>query len=238
MYTLGMEENHIVKIFTLLSGEYGFQGWWPLYSRRNTGIRDERGYLKTPSKEILTPGSRFEIAVGAILTQNTAWTNVEKALENLNSAGLLDPEALIMAELPVIAEAVRPSGYYNQKAKKLKILASFLSEGGYLDGSKYPSRQELLGLWGVGKETADSILLYAYNLPFFVVDTYTVRIFERLRIIDGKESYEEVASRIISFLDSDPDLFGEYHALIVKHAKEHCMKKPVCGNCVLRELCS
>ena len=238
VYTIRVEENPIVKIFTFLAEEYGFQGWWPLFSRRNTGLRDGKGYLKTSSNEILNSRSRFEIAAGAVLTQNTAWTNVEKALENLDSAGLLDAEAIINAELPVLAEAVRPSGYYNQKARKLKILASFLLEGGYLESGKYPSRQDLLDLWGVGKETADSILLYAYNLPFFVVDAYTVRIFKRLNVVDGNESYDIIASRITASLNSDPGLFGEYHALIVKHAKEHCRKKPVCGNCVLRKLCS
>lgn len=238
-----MEKNIIKRVFTDLLESYGLQGWWPVYSLRCTEGRDSRGYYNQvltyySYSEELSPLSRFEIAIGSVLTQNTAWTNVERALENLESAGLLDPDAVIDVPISILSEALRPSGYYNQKAKKLKILAAFLLEGNYLKMGNAPERKDLLNLWGVGKETADSILLYAYDVPVFVVDAYTKRIFTRLKILTGSEEYDEIAEIFINGLGKDSALFKEYHALIVKHAKEYCRKNPVCGSCVLKELCS
>ena len=233
-----MEKQIIARIFAILSEKYGFQGWWPVYSLRKTSNRDDRGYLKVPLNEGIASSFLFEIAVGSVLTQNTAWINVEKAIENLESAGLLDPSALMEADITLLSEAIRPSGYYNQKTKKLRILISFLLEGGYLDIGNAPERTMLLELWGIGKETADSILLYAFNLPFFVVDTYTRRIFSRLQIITGKEEYDKIAEIFMAVPELDSSLYGEYHALIVRHAKDYCRKKPACTGCVLRDLCS
>lgn len=239
--------NILYSIFNCLLDYYGPQGWWPVYSLRLSGGRDKRGYLPNPSdysrRNIIAGLSSrdvFEIAVGAVLTQNTSWKNVEKALENLESAGLLDCRAVMDASATALADAVRPSGYYNQKAKKLKVLARFFSERGNPDNGNPPSREDLLELWGVGKETADSILLYAYGLPFFVVDAYTKRMFKRLGILTGDEEYDEIAAAFTSALGEDPGLFNEYHALIVRHGREHCRKKPLCKGCVLRmnNLCS
>lgn len=122
--------------------------------------------------------------------------------------------------------------------KKLKILTSFLLNRDYLENGTIPDRDELLELWGIGKETADSILLYAYGVPLFIVDTYTKRIFKRLKIIDGSEGYEEIAGRFTGCLKRDTAVYQEYHALIVEHAKEYCRKKPVCSGCVLQCCCS
>ncbi len=236
-----MEKSGIENVFILLLQNYGPQGWWPLYSRRFTDGYDACGYRMASEKKSskpfygrISPNERFEIAVGAVLTQNTAWKNVERALANLESAGLLSGEAVREVSFPVLGEAVRPSGYYNEKAKKLKILAEFLIEERLLEGGNTPSREELLELWGIGKETADSILLYAYNVPVFVVDAYTKRMFKRLGVLYGNEEYDEIANIFVSSLGRNAPLFNEYHALIVRHGKEHCRKKPVCEGCVLK----
>ncbi len=237
-----MEQQKINRIFILLLDTYGPQGWWPVYSLKSSENRDDRGYftdtagISLPRR--LSPLSRFEIAVGAVLTQNTAWTNVERALSNLINLGLMHPGKMVRANQTELAEAIRPSGYYNQKSKKLKILTSFLLNRDYLENGTIPDREELLGLWGIGKETADSILLYAYGVPLFIVDTYTKRIFKRLKIIDGNEGYEEIAGKFTGCLERDTAVYQEYHALIVKHAKEYCRKKPVCSGCVLQRCCS
>ncbi len=228
----------INRVYHLLLGTYGPQGWWPVFTLRKTENRDERGYsIGTGRTEDFSPLSRFVIAAGAVLTQNTSWKNVEKALDTLSQRGLLNPVNVLEADHRELAAAIRPSGYYNQKSKKLKILASFLLKGGYLDGGKIPGRKALTGLWGIGKETADSILLYAYAVPVFVVDAYTKRIFSRLGVLTGDEGYDEIAEKFSVSLGRGAALYQEYHALIVTHAKEHCRKKPLCTNCVLKRFC-
>jgi len=232
-----------VQIYKKLLEEYGSQGWWPVYSLRNTEYRDGRGYyydyVQLESHRKLTLGklSEFEIAIGAVLTQNTAWTNVEKALGNLIKQNLIDPKGIMDIDQEKLADLIRPSGYYNQKAEKIKILTHFLLTGGYFQNKNIPARENLLALWGIGEETADSILLYAYNVPLFVVDAYTKRIFKRLGILEGKEKYKEIAGLFTDSLGKDYLVFQEYHALMVQHAKEHCRKKPICKACVLNNLC-
>ena len=236
-----MGHGKIFKVYRVLLDAYGPQGWWPIYSLRQTEGRDERGYSEKPPGK-LSPLSRFEIAAGAVLTQNTSWFNVEKTIDRLYRSGLLDPVKIRDVPQIELAASIRQSGYYNQKARKLKILAAFLLEGGYLqdrkkDG-KIPGRDELLELWGIGKETADSILLYAYGVPFFVVDTYTKRIFNRLGVLTGDEDYDETAVKFSDCMESDAAVYQEYHALIVRHAKNKCRKKPECSGCVLLNYCS
>lgn len=229
----------IEDIYYLLLDKYGPQGWWPLYTLRNSNGRNKKGYIsgsadKTPG---LSAAGRYEIAIGAVLTQNTSWTNVEKALANLVELNLLDPVKISNLEQDKLAVAVKPSGYFNQKAKKIKILTDFLLDGNYLPHGNTPDRDDLLNLWGIGEETADSILLYAYNLPLFVVDTYTRRIFSRLGFLDGSEKYSDISELFVSELPPGSILFNEFHALIVKHAKEHCRKKPDCSGCILKSVC-
>lgn len=231
-----MRHGKISNVYSVLLNAYGPQGWWPVYSLRQTEGRDERGYSDKPPGK-LSPLSRFEIAAGAVLTQNTSWFNVEKTIDTLSRSGLLDPVKILDVPQSELAASIRQSGYYNQKARKLKILAAFLLDGEYLQDGKFPDRDALLGLWGIGKETADSILLYAYGVPFFVVDTYTKRIFNRLGVLTGDEEYDEIAEKFSSCFKSDAAVLQEYHALIVRHAKEQCRKKPECNGCVLRESC-
>ncbi len=231
-------------IYKILLDAYGSQGWWPVYSLKNTKYRDERGYfIPNVTKGIdnyrsLDKFSMFEVAVGAILTQNTAWTNVEKALANIINKNLMDSGIIENIDQEQLAELIRSSGYFNQKAKKLIILTHFLNDGNFLDDGNIPERDDLLKLWGIGEETADSILLYAYNVPVFVVDAYTKRIFIRLGLLDGREKYGEIASLFTYNLEKEYTIFQEYHALIVRHAKEYCRKKPICTGCVLKSFCN
>ena len=208
-------------LYQRLFVEYGEQHWWP---------------GETP----------FEVMVGAILTQNTAWTNVEKAITALKEADALNPDALRIRPLDELAALIRPSGYFNAKARKLRVLGEYLGE--YEDdidavfGSQPLNelREELLGLHGVGPETADSMLLYAGNLPSFVIDAYTMRVLSRLGIIDADErpSYDTVRALFHKALPTDVQLFNEYHALFVAHGKDVCKSRnPLCGECVLLEDC-
>jgi endonuclease-3 related protein len=204
-----------MEIYQVLLREYGPQGWWPV------------GGFYFPKDE-----SPFEIAAGAILTQNATWKNAERALDNLRKRGLLSPEALGKIKPSVLAEIIRPSGYYNQKALRLKELSRFFKNR--IDAEHVPGRNSLLGVSGIGPETADSILLYAFHIPVFVVDGYTRRIFTRLGVFSGKESYSTVQECFMGVLPRDVKIYNEYHALIVKHGKEVCRTAPLCDRCVLK----
>ena len=217
------------KIYKSLFDFYGPQGWWP-------------------------GDSPFEVAVGAILTQNTAWLNVEKAIGNLKSNKLLDPHKLYKTSFKRLASLLTPSGYFNIKTKRLKCFLTYLIkryDGDFhrmaesASGGFHSLREELLQVHGVGKETCDSILLYALNKPVFVVDAYTRRIFSRYGFFSEKATYDEIQDyfmkNLVSGLNgSNPNrgnplvyLFNEYHALIVRHGKTLCRKKPLCGECPL-----
>jgi endonuclease III related protein len=177
------------------------------------------------------------------LTQNTNWTNVEKAIANLKSAELLDAEALMAIPERILAEVVRPSGFYTVKSRRLKSFVSFLFAryGGDLQvmfRTPWPElREELLGVPGIGRETADSIILYAGGEPTFVVDAYTLRIFNRLGLIGTDADYERIRSTFMEVLPADVSLYNEYHALIVQHGKERCRTKPLCTGCPLAMGC-
>ena len=200
------------KLFTAL----GAQHWWPA-------------------------DSPFEVMVGAVLTQNTAWSNVERAIANLRTRNKLDAQQIVRARTDHLAGWLRPSGYFNVKAKRLKNFCRwYLDSGGYrqlklLDTETL--RKALLVVNGIGRETADDILLYAFKRPVFVIDAYTRRLFSRLDLFAGDEPYDEMRLAIESALGADVEMYNEYHALIVRHAKQHCRVKPHCGGCVLRDRC-
>ncbi|MEK7994292.1 MAG: endonuclease III domain-containing protein, partial [Planctomycetota bacterium] len=184
----------------------------------------------------------FEIITGAILTQNTSWANVEKAIANLKAAGRLSPEAIHRIEISGLAELIRPAGYYNIKAKRLKNFLEWLfdSYNGNLANLEPIAtgrlREELLAIKGVGRETADSILLYALGRPVFVVDAYTARIAVRHGLIDRDADYEQLRELFESNLPQDSSLFNEYHALLVRTGKEFCRPKARCPGCPLEKL--
>lgn len=188
------------------------------------------------------PGrSRFEVIVGAILVQNTAWKNAEAAIRNLRRGKLLTPAAMHAASLPHLASLIRPSGYFRQKAKKLKAFTEFLFEryAGSLPRmfrSPIPAlRGQLLGIHGIGPETADSILLYAGKQPVFVVDAYARRILERHGLAKPDHSYEQLRSVFETSLPEQPQLLNEFHALIVHTAKQFCRKSEArCADCSLQ----
>jgi endonuclease-3 related protein len=186
--------------------------------------------------------------VGAVLTQNTAWSNVEKAIINLKSAKALDAQTIAAMEAATLAELIRPAGYFNVKAKRLQNLCRWLLEqGGEIALQQHDDaalRRGLLSVNGVGPETADDILLYAFDRPIFVIDAYTRRIFKRLGLINGDESYEQLRNHFEQQLgqhhqerEQRAEIFNEYHALIVIHAKEACRTKPLCDGCCLRRSC-
>jgi endonuclease-3 related protein len=226
--------NRIREIYKLFIKTYGLQGWWPLST-----VKENNGYHNGDYILPETTSEKFEIITGAVLTQNTAWKNVRTAIENLNENKLMDPEKISAVKQDRLALIIRPSGYFNQKAKKLKAVSGFILDGGYLNG-KIPQREELLNVWGIGPETADSILLYAYKVPVFVVDAYTKRILSRMGITARTASYESIQkifSDEYSGLNKAGKLivFNEYHALIVRHAKEFCRKNPACRGCPVSE---
>lgn len=209
--------DRLTEIYARLAERYGGQEWWPAESR-------------------------FEVMVGAILVQNTAWRNAERAIRALSDAGLLSPEGLRGADEQDIAELVRSSGYYRSKARKLKALVEWL--GGRMDDIDAlmladPSalREELLRVHGIGEETADDILLYALDMPVFVVDSYTRRLVYRLGLGPETGAYPLYQRLFTEHLPEDAGLFNEYHALIVTHCVSVCKKDPACGECCLLSVC-
>jgi len=186
----------------------------------------------------------FEVAVGAILTQNTAWTNVEYAIDNLKHAGVLYPEGLAGLAAGQLEELIRPAGFFRQKACRLQNLARSLVEdwsgdiAALCSGPLAEARARLLALNGIGPETADSILLYAAARPSFVIDAYTRRIFQRIGLLQGYESYDEIRRLFMQHLPEDVSLYNDYHAQIVQLAKTCCRKQsPSCGACPLARAC-
>ena len=222
------------RLYELLLRAYGPQGWWPLPSRAGTPGYDDGGYHRGLYEEPRTAHGRFEVVLGAVLTQNTAWLNAERALANLRSAGVRAPGGLQSVTLRRLEALLRPSGYYHQKALKLKRLVGILAAPGALTQDRGPSRERLLEQWGIGPETADSILLYAYRKPLFVVDAYTRRLLGRIGILKGGESYGAIQSLFHAELPRRIELYNEYHALIVEHAKQHCRARPLCQGCPVR----
>jgi len=214
-----VNRTELKQVYTQLLDHFGPQQWWP---------------ADTP----------FEVLVGAILTQNTAWNNVEKAIANLSQAGLLESQALAEVETDKLEGLIRPSGYYRQKAARLLSITRLLCAQYDSDvvqlcnGTLEEARKRLLSLHGIGEETADAILLYAAERPSFVVDAYTRRLFSRLGILSGTEGYAQIRSLFMEELPHEVKLFNEYHALIVIHCKEFCRKQnPHCMSCPLNTSC-
>ncbi|GHV48476.1 endonuclease III [Clostridia bacterium] len=207
-------------IYDTLFARYGELHWWPT----RAGAAGENPY---------------EIIVGAVLTQNTAWSNVEKAIGNFGER--LSPEYVADIDVAELAGIIRPAGYFNQKAAYLKAVTAWYANYGYdvTAVQKQPLeaiRTELLSVKGVGQETADSILLYAFRLPTFVVDAYTHRLCERYSVKAGK-SYVEVKAYFEKRLPKSAEVYNNFHAMIVVNAKEHCRKKPLCAGCPLEDKC-
>jgi endonuclease-3 related protein len=227
----------VFDVYKILSAAYGYQGWWPLVSKRGSPGFDGRGYRLYPAPHSLSIAERVEITLGAVLTQNTSWKNVEKALDNLLDAGALS--AADIADIPVeeLQALIRPSGYFRQKAGRLKELIPLIFGKTGNGGDCSPDRDFLLSLRGIGPETADSILLYAYNRATFIADLYTRRFHARLAGDKKIDKYESVKSIFENGLPGDAELYGEYHALIVKHGKEHCSARPVCRGCPCFSFC-
>ncbi len=212
---LQTKKKALLEIYNKLYSFYGPQHWWP-------------------------GDSPFEVAVGAILTQNTNWTNVEKAIANLKAARVLSARALYRAPEAELALLIRPSGYFNIKAGRLKAFLAFMltSYSGSMKkmgkGDTASLRQELLKVHGIGPETADSILLYALDKPVFVIDAYTKRVMSRHGISAHGASYDEYQQMFHGSLGNDIRLFNEYHALLVMVGKDYCKPKPRCANCPLK----
>jgi endonuclease-3 related protein len=220
-------------LYKMLLEEFGCRNWWPIDKKYHTKHKTDQ---------------RFEIITGAILTQNTAWSNVEKALTNLKTKNMLDIKKISKTDIKNLRNMIKPSGFFNQKAERLKNLATYLHNTYHNDLDSFFNRktmdvrEELLSLKGIGPETVDSILLYAGKLPVFVVDTYTKRICKRIPL-ETKISYDEIQHYFEENLKkkySDRELtqiYNELHALIVTLTKKHCKKKPECRGCPLTEHC-
>jgi endonuclease-3 related protein len=210
--------NKIKYFYEKLLEKYGPQGWWPLLDCKGcnpTKTGSIQGYHPNDYSYPKNNKQRFEICIGAILTQNTSWPQVEKALIHLKKVNAINPDKIKNIKINELCNAIKPAGYFNQKAKKLKIFSEFYIN---LKG-KTPKRGELLALWGIGPETADSILLYAYKVPSFVVDAYTKRIFSEMKLIKKHGTYNNIKKLFEDNLEKDFKLYQEYHALIVEHAK-------------------
>lgn len=220
----------IKRIYDDLMKLYGCQGWYPLLELSNTKSGSVKGYHPADYSYPRTDDQRFEVCIGAIVTQNTSWLSVEKALLNLKKLGALNADKMSKLEIGKLEAALKPAGYFRQKARKIKELTRF-----YLSWKgKTPTREGLLHIWGIGPETADSILLYAFKVPTFVVDAYTRRIFANLGIIGEKDSYDEIKGLFEANLQP-PNLavYQEYHALLVEHAKRYYKKKEDYQKCPL-----
>lgn len=210
-------QKKLLEIYDTLYTTYGPRGWWP-------------------------GDSPFEVVIGAILTQNTSWRNVARAISNLRENNVLDPKSLFEISTESLAQLIISSGYYNQKAKKIKRFMEYFKNYDFQfkkmkEIQTEQLRKELLRLNGVGPETADSILLYALNKPVFVIDAYTRRLFSRLGFIPEKIEYHELQRIFVKNLPLDVPLFNEYHALIDYFAHYQCKKRPLCDTCFLKKQC-
>nr|WP_243439980.1 endonuclease III domain-containing protein [Fundidesulfovibrio soli] len=208
-------ETLLLEYYKAMLGARGHRGWWP---------------AETP----------FEVCVGAVLTQNTAWTGVRKAIDALRGHGCLDPEALDALPLERLAELIRPAGYFRLKAQRLKNLLAYLRESCGFDLAELASRdmlqvrEELLGVRGVGPETADSILCYALGMPSFVADTYTRRILSRHGLLPEDAGYDDMRDFFMDVLEPDTALYNDFHAQLVGVGHHFCKTRaPLCGECPL-----
>ncbi len=202
----------LTEIYERLIEHYGNLNWWP-------------------------GNSRDEVIIGAILTQNTSWTQVEKAIHNLQDKNLLSLQEIYSADHNTIAELIKPSGFFTQKTGYLKNTAEFFLQNDVMQLNNSEFRKKLLSVKGIGQETADSILLYAFDIPFFVIDAYTKRIFSRLGFCNKSIKYNDLQTYFMQEINPEPKLYNNYHAMIVNLAKDNCRTKPVCENCCLKTRC-
>lgn len=213
--------NKITRIYNKLLYKFGKQNWWPVTSNN----------------------PEFEIIIGAILTQNTSWKNVEKAIENLKKEELIDIKKINKINKNKLSRLIKSAGYFNQKAERLKIFMDYVDKNYKNNLKKFLKkdiknmRKELLSIKGIGNETADSIILYAAEKPIFVIDAYTKRIFTRVGLIDENIGYEELQELFHDNLKKDYRIFNEYHALLVELGKNICVKKPKCEICPINKEC-
>lgn len=215
---MSVNQQKLLSLYECLLTMHGRQAWWPA-------------------------DNAFEVMVGAILTQNTSWSNVEKALNLLKQCVNLTPEALLGLATADLEVCLKPSGYFRIKTQRLQHYCRwYLEKGAYKGLDQFSTnelREQLLDVQGIGPETADDILLYAFNRPVFVIDAYTRRLLQRLELIQGQEKYEYCRQLFETNLPKNVDLYQQYHALIVMHAKQHCRKtKPVCDACQLQPMCN
>lgn len=212
-----LDAEGLSGVYRRLLEAFGPQHWWPAQSP-------------------------FEVMVGAILVQNTAWTNVEQAILRLKAQDLLAPEGIVAAAPTDLAAAIRPAGYLNLKAARLQnYCRAYLAAGGLAELASWDSRRLrswLLAIKGIGPETADVILLYVFERPVFVIDAYARRVFSRLGWIGGDERYELLRQEVEAQLTPAAPMYNEYHALLVELGKRHCRSKPRCGGCPLRAECA
>ena len=214
----GQIYQRLKDIYRRLLATYGSQHWWP---------------AKEP----------FEVIVGAILTQSTAWRNAEQAIDNLRAAGALSPKAMRLLSFSKLAKIIRPCGYYNVKALRLNSMVNWLGNSHNDDLNNLFAfdvrdlRQQLLSIHGIGQETADSIILYAIRKPIFVIDAYTRRITNRIGLTRSCNKYADYQQLFMINLPADVQLFNEYHALLVRLAKDVCCKKSICDKCCLNKIC-
>lgn len=227
--------NLYQQIFDKLHSTYGNQNWWPV-----TGKGHVPEYSGGPKNE----KHKFEIIIGAILTQNTAWKNVEKAIKHLNKNNLMSVDVIRKVKREKLGKLIRSAGYFNQKSERLKTIADYLHKNyngsikRLFDKPIEQLRQELLSIKGIGPETADSIILYSSRKPIFVIDAYTKRIFSRIGVCEETCRYDELQSKFHQNLEKDEKLFNEYHALLVELAKQNCRKTPICSTCPIRQNCN
>lgn len=211
-------KHDLLFIYERLLERFGSQGWWP---------------ADTP----------FEVIVGTILTQATNWNNVEKAIQRLKKKGLLSVEGILNTQDEDLARIIKPALYHNTKARKLKSFVKFLGSHYNRDLEKFlrqprnKLRKELLSIYGIGQETADSIILYAANKKSFVIDAYTKRILSRIGLVDRKVSYQNLKELMEENLPKSLKLYQEFHALLVELGKNYCKKKPICRKCPVEEIC-
>ena len=211
-------KKELIGVYKKLLNHFGEQHWWPAETE-------------------------FEVVVGAILTQAAAWQNVEIAIRNLKCEGILNTKGIRNISEERLAGLVRPAGYFNAKSRKLKSFINFLYDAydgdfqSMVDQPKEKLREELLSVWGIGPETADSIVLYAAHKPSFVVDAYTRRIFHRMGMVDEKIDYDDLKEFFEKQLPEDLEIYKEFHALIVELGKNHCKPKPRCEGCPLNYAC-
>ena len=211
----------IKSLYNKLLKFFGPQGWWPVEGKKSN--------------------AKLEICLGAILTQNTSWKNVEKALDNLRKNDLLNLEKLVKISEAKLRIIIRPAGFFKQKAKYVESFVRYVTERKGLNKLfKKPLstlRKELLKIPGIGNETADSILLYAAGKTIFVVDAYTKRIFSRLGIIRNKANYEDVQRLVHQSIKPNVKIYQEFHALLVELGKDFCKRKPLCDKCPVKDQC-